>query len=452
MSESKLPEHPSLEFLKKLAKERLRSLRRADPEAKLARALLAVARDHGFPSWRALKAEVERRESSQVGEFVEACGKGDVRRARRMLAKDPTLARAVVPGRPHEGWTVLHEAARRARANIVRLLLEHGADPNAREAGDNTYPLHWAAANGNLPILRALLDAGGDVHGAGADHAGDVIGWATMSPETGKNLRAVVDLLVERGARHHIFSALAVGDPDLVRSVVERDPAALARKLSRFEHGITALQLAVVRKRDDLLDLLIELGADLEAEDVHGQTALAGALSLGNESAARRLRAAGAKPPAVLASEDFRERAASLAATAKKIIPMIRVRDVAASLDWYASIGFTELGRFGDGGEVNWGWVGFGGAQIMLSLREDERATAKGDSSVILWIYTDPVEELYRLFKARQLAAAHARLTGEADAPSTIEIVHDIDTPPYGGREFCVRDPDGYELFFRRGA
>ena len=61
MPSSGLPEHPSLEYLKKLAKERLEELRRADPAARLAAAQLAVAREHGFQSWRALKAEVDRR-------------------------------------------------------------------------------------------------------------------------------------------------------------------------------------------------------------------------------------------------------------------------------------------------------------------------------------------------------------------------------------------------------
>ena len=56
-----LPQRPSLEYLKKLAKDRLQALRRTDPRAKLADAQLAIARDHGFPSWRALKAEVEER-------------------------------------------------------------------------------------------------------------------------------------------------------------------------------------------------------------------------------------------------------------------------------------------------------------------------------------------------------------------------------------------------------
>lgn len=50
MSGSKLPERASLEYLKTLAKDRLQELRRSDPSAKLATALLAVAREYGFSS------------------------------------------------------------------------------------------------------------------------------------------------------------------------------------------------------------------------------------------------------------------------------------------------------------------------------------------------------------------------------------------------------------------
>ena len=59
MSHAKLPERPSLEYLKKLAKERVVALRVIDPGATLARAQLEVAHQHGFSSWRALKAEIE---------------------------------------------------------------------------------------------------------------------------------------------------------------------------------------------------------------------------------------------------------------------------------------------------------------------------------------------------------------------------------------------------------
>ena len=54
-----LPATANLEHLKKQAKLRLRGLRAEAPEARLAQAQLAVARDYGFASWRALKAAIE---------------------------------------------------------------------------------------------------------------------------------------------------------------------------------------------------------------------------------------------------------------------------------------------------------------------------------------------------------------------------------------------------------
>src|SRR5262245_26812638 len=111
MSESQLPARPSLEFLKKRAKERLKELRTTDPTAKLADALLAVARDHGFSSWRALKAEVDKRHEQPLVEFFAAIRTNDLPAMRRMLADDPSLARAVAIG-GYGGWTALHAAAK----------------------------------------------------------------------------------------------------------------------------------------------------------------------------------------------------------------------------------------------------------------------------------------------------------------------------------------------------
>jgi catechol 2,3-dioxygenase-like lactoylglutathione lyase family enzyme len=66
MSNSKLPQRPSLEHLKKLAKNRLQELRQADPDARLAASLLQVAREHGYPSWRTLKAEIDGRRARKI--------------------------------------------------------------------------------------------------------------------------------------------------------------------------------------------------------------------------------------------------------------------------------------------------------------------------------------------------------------------------------------------------
>lgn len=70
MAKSKLPAHPSLEYLKKLAKTRLQQMQRNDPGAKLANALLEIAREYGFKSWRAMKAQIDQRRARNIASPV----------------------------------------------------------------------------------------------------------------------------------------------------------------------------------------------------------------------------------------------------------------------------------------------------------------------------------------------------------------------------------------------
>ena len=450
MSTSRLPDRASLEYLKKLAKDRLQELRRSDPKAQLATALLLVARDHGFPSWRALKAELQQRQVTHVVGFFEACANGNIDALRAFIADDPGLTHAAHPRRPHGGWTALHEGAKHSHVDVVRLLLANGANPNAREAGDNTYPLHWASANGQVDGARALLDAGGDVHGFGDVHALDVIGWATFYHAPGENpgqittsRQTLIALLLERGARHHIFSAMAVGDLALVRDVAEQNPEALDRRLSRFEHGLTPLHFAISRKRYDILDLLIELGADLEAEDGRGQTALAVAMLQGDQEAMRRLHAAGAKAPDAGPPSALTATLAGMAASISKIVPTLSVPDVARALDWYTSIGFKEVARYADDDLVNFGIVSFGRAELMLTMHGQ-----RGRHDVSLWFYTTQVDALYHVLKSRQMSAAQASLAGDGNADRSIEFEQDIEDMFYGARQFCIRDLNGYQLYF----
>lgn len=445
---AELPERVSFEYLKKLAKDRLDQLRRLNPDAKLAAAQVAVAREHGFPSWRALKTEIDRRHGGAVA-FFDACERGDLETLSALLAKDPTLVRAEKADADYRGWTGLHTAAKTGRVKAVRLLLARGANPNAREAGDNTYPLHWAAARKNPEIIRALLDAGGDVDGFGDVHELDTIGWACVYREAGEDPSPVANLLVERGARHHIFSAIALGDLDLIREVVQQDPKAFERRLSRFEKGQTALHFAISQRRHDILDLLISLGADIEAEDADGNTALVSAMMWGDREAIRRLHLVGAKAKKGwatsgpgLAGPDFRARAAALAGSIRKGVPMIRVPDIGKTLDWYVSIGFEEYGRFPDKGSPDFGMVAFGKAELMFMPGEP------GKDKVRLWFYTEKVDELYGLFKSRQLEVAKAALAGKQ--LDGFEFVEDIYDPPYGKRQFSIRDPNGYTLIFFR--
>jgi catechol 2,3-dioxygenase-like lactoylglutathione lyase family enzyme len=127
-----------------------------------------------------------------------------------------------------------------------------------------------------------------------------------------------------------------------------------------------------------------------------------------------------------------------------KIVPMLRVPDVARTLEWYTSIGFKELGRYADENQVNWGMLQFGKAQIMLNT-----GGKSGPHDVTLWFYTSQVDDLYQVFKSRQIEALQAALANDPGDHVAIEFVADIDNPPYGGREFGIRDLNGYVLYFR---
>jgi ankyrin repeat protein len=158
--------------------------------------------------------------------------------------------------------------------------LKRGIDPNTREKGDNTYPMHWAAAAGHLDVVRRLADAGGDVLGEGDDHALGMIGWATgWEGCDDATHRAIADFLTSRGAHHHIYSAMSIGDEDEVRDIIAADPSQLERQQSHNEDFRRPLHFAVHGNLHRMVKLLIELGADPSGTDASGQTAVAYAMT-----------------------------------------------------------------------------------------------------------------------------------------------------------------------------
>lgn len=273
LAPASLPDDANLDWLRKQAKRLLPSLRAKDPEAKLADAQFALAKQYGFKSWRALKAHLDA--LTIDGALVAAARDGDIAELQRLLELHPD--RLHLKSGKYD-WSLLHFAAR--HAPVVELLLRRGLDANTLESGDNTTAMHWAAAAGALDSVRLLADAGGDVVGRGDDHELEVIGWATCweGCDTPAH-RDVADFLVSRGVRHHIFSAIAHGLADEVRRIVAADHSALNRRMSRNESQQLPLHFAVQMERKPMVDLLIALGADPLGVDDSGSTATANAFS-----------------------------------------------------------------------------------------------------------------------------------------------------------------------------
>jgi ankyrin repeat protein len=133
---------------------------------------------------------------------------GEVEGLRAALAADPGLASA----RPDGQRTLLHvlcdwPGGLPRRLETLAVLLEAGADVNARFGGEGETPLMWAASSDDVDLIDALLDAGAEVDARGA-----VIGGGTALDDAWAfGQWAAARRLVERGARPTLLAAAALG-------------------------------------------------------------------------------------------------------------------------------------------------------------------------------------------------------------------------------------------------
>jgi ankyrin repeat protein len=151
-------------------------------------------------------------ESSPELDVFEAAALGQVERVRELVHADPSLSNAHAP----DGFHALGLAAFFNQPDVVRFLLEHGADVErvARNAQIQTTALQAAAASGDFESARLLLAAGADpnrtqtggftpLHAAAANGdeplAGLLIAHGADRDARIDDRRTAADLAAERG-------------------------------------------------------------------------------------------------------------------------------------------------------------------------------------------------------------------------------------------------------------
>ena len=172
------------------------------------------------------------------------------------------------------GFTPLHHAARDKRGlKIVKALLAHGANPNARLKQEKPVtrtttdiqlrgatPLALAAEINNFEAVKALVEGGGD----------PLIPTDTKTTPLMLAAGAGTDVVRPRGAKERTTAI------QTVKYLMEH--GAVVDDSGQF--GWTPLHAAAYQGLNDVIEYLVARGADLDAKDSYGQTPLSIANSI----------------------------------------------------------------------------------------------------------------------------------------------------------------------------
>ncbi|XP_054721947.1 protein phosphatase 1 regulatory subunit 12A-like [Uloborus diversus] len=204
--------------------------------------------------------------------FLAACAASDTEEVERLLEQGTDINTANV-----DGLTALHQACIDNNLDMVQFLVEHGCDVNR---GDNEgwTPLHATASCGFISIAKYLIENGANV--AAVNNDGDLPIDIAESSEMEEFLSNVLD---EKGI-----------DCDEARSEEERimlEDATEMLSSNKFldkihlRTGASALHVAAAKGYISVMNILIQAGADLNAQDNDGWTPLHAAAHWGQKEA-----------------------------------------------------------------------------------------------------------------------------------------------------------------------
>ncbi|HUN92788.1 MAG TPA: quinoprotein dehydrogenase-associated putative ABC transporter substrate-binding protein [Burkholderiaceae bacterium] len=191
---------------------------------------------------------------------------------------DPEMIAALLDGhatidfRDRDGYTPLALAAVRNKPSVIRLLAKRGADVEARIPTGYT-PLFIAIGEGKLAAAKALMDVGARCNVAG--------GRRKLTPLMAAATQKVPEKRI-------LQLAQMVSPIEVAQELLKRGADANAVNAD----GVTALMIAAARDNAPMIGVLVQSGARADAKSATGQTALDIARENGNDAAARMLQLA----------------------------------------------------------------------------------------------------------------------------------------------------------------
>jgi quinoprotein dehydrogenase-associated probable ABC transporter substrate-binding protein len=196
-----------------------------------------------------------------------------------------------------QGETPLHHAIVQRSAAMVAFLIAHGADVNERDR-DGWTPLMTAAYCDDAADVKVLAARGGDPNAVSAQNLTPL----GIAAQYGKDKAAVA--LIAAGADPGratgdagytpLMLATANHAQELVQALIEKGADVNAHNAG----GVTALMIAAASGRADMVELLVRAGANVQAQTDRGETALSIARARGDEKVIRLLDEAPRHPRA----------------------------------------------------------------------------------------------------------------------------------------------------------
>lgn len=188
-----------------------------------------------------------------------ACATGDLARVRELLDQAPSLVNRVsdYTGYDPGSGSPIKNAAARGHGEVVRFLLERGADPNLPEEGiaPDGHALHSAVVGGHIEIVRLLLEHGAHPNveiESSADTLSAALGSAGYSTRPNSEL---VELLCSHGASRAVHLLAYSGDVLTAAAVFAANPA--------LADDPQALANAASEGRDTFVRLMLRYHPDL---------------------------------------------------------------------------------------------------------------------------------------------------------------------------------------------
>jgi ankyrin repeat protein len=188
-----------------------------------------------------------------------AVSTGDVKKAAMLILHD-----AVLTDRGHVGETALHYGVQSKSLEMVKLLLQIGADPNAISDFGRT-ALMSAVEGDWVDGARELLKNGASVDLE--DRTGQkAINFATSAEMVNLLIAAGADINYKSGLDFLLASAAEAGNQGFLKELLDRGAQ------PNLEHaGQTALTTAVQNDNLECMQILIAAGADVDIEDFDGR-------------------------------------------------------------------------------------------------------------------------------------------------------------------------------------